>query len=155
MAIKKFTDAGFWSKVGKNARDLYRKEIFEKGRSVYGDKWWGGGYSKEYTIAKKSGTIKRSAGAFRNKVTAVLTSDTFKDFKGFIKARKDGVQLGYPTMGERVAKLRRKGKVGTLTSTDKPLPDAVTKYIKKAYHDYIRKNSKNTTRKHRKKINVF
>ena len=151
MAIKKLTDRSFWNKVGKGARDRYRKEIFERGRNVYGGKWWDGRYSQEYTIAKKSGTIKRSAGAFRNKVTAVLTSDTFRDFKGFLKARNDGVQLGYPTMGERVAKLRRKGRVGTLTSTDQPLPDKVMKYIKDEYHKYIKRNQKNTTRTHRAK----
>ena len=151
MAIKKLTDRSFWNKVGKGARDRYRKEIFERGRNVYGGKWWDGRYSQEYTIAKKSGTIKRSAGAFANKVTAVLTSDTFKDFKGFIKPRHDGVELGYPTMGERVAKLRRAGKKVTLTSHDKPLPDKVLKYITKEYNKYIKKNSKNTTRVHKLK----
>ena len=56
MAIKKFTDAEFWRKTGDKARDLTRREIFEKGKNVYGEKWWNGRYSAEYTIAKKSGT---------------------------------------------------------------------------------------------------
>ena len=151
MAIKKLTDRNFWNKVGKNARDLYRKEIFEKCKNVYGSKWWDGRYSPQYTIAKKSGKIPRSASAFSSKVTAVLTSDLFKDFKGFIKPRHNGVQLGYPTMGGRVDRLRKAGKKGTLTSTDKPLPDSVRNYITKEYNKYIKKNSKNTTRVHKAK----
>ena len=151
MAIKKLTDKVFWNKVGKNARDLYRKEIFEKGKNVYGDNWWGGRYSTQYSIAKKSGKLKGAATAFANKVTPVLTSQLFKDFKGFIKPRHNGVQLGYPTFGDRVARLRKAGKKGTLTSTDKPLPDKVVKYITKEYNKYIKRNSKNTTRRHRGK----
>ena len=146
MAIKKLTDKKFWNDVGENARDLYRKEIFEKGKNVYGSKWWDGKYSPQYTIAKKSGKIPRSASAFRSKVTAVLTSDIFGDFKSFIKPRHNGVQLGYPTFGDRVARLRKAGKKGTLTSTDKPLPDKVRNYITKEYNKYIKKNSKNRTR---------
>ena len=146
MAIKKLTDRAYWSKLGPKARDLYRKEIFDKGRSVYGDKWWGGSYSPEYKAAKKA-----YGGAFANKVTPVLTSGLFKDFKGFMKPRHNGLQLGYPTYGERVAKLRKKGRSGTLTSHDKPLPDKVLKYIKSEYHKYIKKNSKNTTRVHKLK----
>jgi hypothetical protein len=151
VAIKKLTSKEFWHKTGLEARDLYRREIFEKGKSVYGDKWWGGKYSTQYTIAKKSGKLKGAATAFANKVTPVLTSQLFKDFKSFIKSRRNGVQLGYPTFGDRVAKLRRKGRVGTLTSTDKPLPDVVMKYIKDEYHKYIKRNQKNTTRTHRGK----
>jgi hypothetical protein len=150
VAIKKLTDKQFWEKIGKGARDRYRVQIFEQGKNVYGTKWWNGKYSKQYEIAKKSGEINRSAAAFRNKVTAVLTSDLFRDFKGFLKPRHNGVQLGYPTYGDRVAKLRKKGKAGTLTSHDKPLPDSVLKYIRDEYNKYIKKNSHNKTRYHRK-----
>ena len=149
--IKRFTDKAFWRKTGKNARDLYRKEIFQKGKNVYGDDWWNGEYSRKYGEAKASGKIKRSATEFRGKVTAVLTSDLFKDFKKFLKPRHNGVELGFPTMGERVASLRKRGKKGTLTSTDKPLPDSVRNYITKEYNKYIKKNSKNTTRVHKLK----
>ena len=151
VAIKKITSRKFWNDVGLEARNRYRKEIFEKGKNVYGSKWWDGRYSPQYTIAKKSGKIPRSASAFSSKVTAVLTSDLFKDFKGFIKPRHNGVQLGYPTMGGRVDRLRKAGKKGTLTSTDKPLPDSVRNYITKEYNKYIKKNSKNTTRVHKMK----
>ena len=151
MAIKKFTDAEFWRKTGDKARDLTRREIFEKGKNVYGEKWWNGRYSAEYTIAKKSGTLPGAASAFANKVTPVLTSQLFIDFKGFLKPRHDGVQLGYPTLGDRVARLRNAGKKGTLTSSDQPLPKSVQKFIASEYNKYIKKNSKNRTRTHTKK----
>ena len=45
MAIKKLTDRQFWAKTGKNAKARYRREIFEKGETVYGGKWLDGKYS--------------------------------------------------------------------------------------------------------------
>ena len=151
MAIKKLTSRKFWNDTGKEAKARYRKFIFEQGQSVYGGDWWGGKYSPQYEKAKKSGKILRSAPAFANKVTPVLTSDLFKDFKKFLKVRNDGVQFGYATLGDRVKRMRdMKKEDGTLTSKDKPLPDSVRKYITDEYHKYIKKNQKNQTRTHKK-----
>ena len=147
--IKKITDKSFWLKTGREAKALYRKVIFEKGQNVFEKDWWNGTYSKEYEIQKASGKIKRSASAFRNKVTPVLTSDLFKDFKKFIRVHHDGVEFGFVTYGKRVKKLRDAGDKGTLTSKEKPLPDTVKNYILKEYNKYIKRNQKPTTRIHK------
>ena len=97
--IKKITDKSFWSRVGKNARDMYKDMIFEKGKTAYGTKYLNGKYSADYKV----------------------------------KSLRD-----------------RFGKKGTLTSKDQPLPDKIVKYILKEYNKYIKKNSKNKTRHHRK-----
>ena len=146
MAIKKLTSRKFWNDTGLEAKARYRRFIFEQGQNVYGTKWWGGKYSPEYTAIKKA-----YGGSFANRVTPVLTSDLFKDFKKFIKVRNDGVQFGYATRGNIVKGMRdKKGKDGTLTSKDKPLPDSVRKYITDEYHKHIKKNQKNQTRIHKK-----
>ena len=150
MAVKKTTSREFWTKLGKNVRNLYKDYIFEKGNSVYGKKWWGGRYSPQYEKAKATGSLPRQATAYKDQVTAVLTTQTQSDFEGFMKPRENGVQLGYPSMGDRVKKLRKqKGKSGTLTSSDRPLPTHLSKYIAKKYHQFIKKNSKDTTRVHK------
>ena len=142
-------DATFFRRVGPNVRDRYRDHIFKKAKDVYGKPFKK--YSKKYGEKKRANTFKRQASQYANSNAPVLTSDLFKDFKGFIKPRHNGVQLGYPTMGGRVDRLRKAGKKGTLTSTDKPLPDSVRNYITKEYNKYIKKNSKNTTRVHKMK----
>ena len=172
MAIKKLTDRSFWNKVGKNAKRKYQNYTFEGGKSVYGDKWLGGKYStrpskwvminilkehrktapKEgysYAEAKKKNLFRRQAST---KNVPILSSDLFKDFKKFLKPRHNGVQFGFATKGNVVEGLRERfGNKGTLTSTDKPLPDSVRNYITKEYNKYIKKNSKNTTRVHKMK----
>tara|TARA_R110002096_G_C14383702_1_gene705961 strand:+ start:373 stop:825 length:453 start_codon:yes stop_codon:yes gene_type:complete len=149
--IKKITDKSFWRRVGENARDRYKDMIFEKGKTAYGTKYLNGKYSADYRVAKASGKIKRSAAAYANKVVPVLTTDLQNDLDKFLKPLHDGVQFGYTKQGFKVKSLRdRFGKKGTLTSKDQPLPDKVVKYILKEYNNYIKKNSKNKTRHHRK-----
>ena len=171
MAIKQLTSRKFWNDTGREAKERYRKFIFEKGRSVYGDNWLDGKYSKRpskwvminilkehrktapkkgysYAEAKKKNLFRRQAST---KNVPILTSDLFKDFKKFLKVRNNGVQFGYATRGNIVKGLRdRFGNKGTLTSTDKPLPDSVRKYVVKEYKKFIKKNSKNQTRIHKK-----
>ena len=171
MAIKKFPDRKFWNKIGKGAKERYRRYIFEQGKSVYDDDWLGGKYStrpskwvminilkehrktapKEgysYAEAKKKNLFRRQAST---KNVPILSSDLFKDFKKFLKPRHNGVQFGFATRGNVVKGLRERfGNKGTLTSTDKPLPNSVRKYIVKEYRKFIKKNSKNQTRIHKK-----
>ena len=152
MAIKKVTSVKFWRELGKDVRDLYKDYIFEKGHSVYDGDWWGGRYSPEYEKAKSTGNLPRQATAYKDQVTAVLTTQTQSDFEGFLEPRNTGVKLGYPSMGDRVRRLRkRKPKDGALTTKDRPIPKHLSKYIAKEYHKFIKKNSKNTTRIHRGK----
>ena len=151
MAIKKLTDINFWRRTGRNARDIYKDIVFEKGKvGKTGIKYLAGKYSDAYKIAKASGKIKRSSGAYRNKVVPVLTGDLQNDFGDFLKPRKDGVQLGFPTQGHKVRMLRKRfGKKGTLTSKNEPLPNKVMNYITSEYSKYIKRNQKNTTRVHK------
>ena len=151
---------------------MIKRIIFDKGKNVYGGKWLDGKYStrpskwvminiknehrktapKEgysYAEAKKKNLFRRQAST---KNVPILSSDLVKDFKRFIKPRNNGVQFGYATRGNIVKGLRERfGDKGTLTSTDKPLPDSVRKYITNEYHKFIKKNQKNTTRYHRGK----
>ena len=171
MAVTKLSHKPFWNRVGKEARDMIKRIIFDKGKNVYGGNWLDGKYSKRpskwvminilkehrktapkkgysYAEAKKKNLFRRQAST---KNVPILTSDLFKDFKKFLKVRKNGVQFGYATRGNIVKGLRdRFGNKGTLTSTDKPLPDSVRKYVVKEYKKFIKKNSKNQTRIHKK-----
>ena len=149
---KAFASTRFWRELGKDARTLYQNYIFDEGHNVYGTKWWGGKYDKDYAIAKQGQKFKRQADDFSDDVTAVLTGDTMRDFEEFLKPNKRGFEFGYPTMGDRVASLRkRKKKLGTLTSKDKPVPEVVSKFIREEYNSWIRKNSKPTKRIHKGK----
>ena len=133
MAVKKITSKQFWRDVGKEARDRYKDFIFEKGQT-----------------AKSEGRTGNAA--YKDKVTAVLVGDLQNDFGNFLKPRNNGVKLGYPTRGERVAALRkRKGKDGTVTSKAKPLPDPIVAFIKNEYHKFIKRNQKATKRVHKKR----
>ena len=149
---KAFASKRFWAGLGRDARTLYQNYIFDEGHNVYGSKWWGGKYSPEYEKAKKAGSFKRQADDFAGDVTAVLTSDLMNDFEEYLKPFNTGFEFGYPEMGDRVKSLRkRKGKKGTLTSKDKPVPTVVSKFIKAEYSKWVRKNSKPTTRIHKGK----
>jgi hypothetical protein len=171
VAIEKLTSRKFWNDTGLEAKARYRKFIFEQGKNVYGGKWLDGKYSTRpskwvminilkqhrqsapeggysYAEAKKRNLFRRQ---FSTKNVPILTSDLFKDFKKFLKVRNNGVQFGYATKGNVVKGLRERfGNKGTLTSTDKPLPNSVRKYIVKEYRKFIKKNSKNQTRIHKK-----
>ena len=132
----------WWRSVGTKARNLYRGETFDKGQSVYGDDWAGGEYTEQYAIHKSRGTGKRQSAAHKDQVTPIYTSDTFRDLKNTkIRAKGGGVEFGFSSRGDDY----------TLTSEEKPLPDAVVKYVTNEYNKYIKKNSKGRTRHHRKK----
>ena len=149
---KAFASKRFWSELGRDARTLYQNYIFDEGHNVYGTKWWGGKYDPDYKAAKEGQKFKRQANDFSDDVTAVLTSDTMRDFEGFLKPSRTGFEFGYPTMGDRVASLRkRKNKKGALTSKDKPVPTVVSKFIKTEFNKWIRINSKPTKRIHKGK----
>ena len=145
MAITKLSHQPFWDRVGKEARDMIKAIIFNKGKTVYGGKWLDGKYSPAYTIAKK-----KYGGAFGNKVAPVLTQALVNDFGSFIKPNPNGFQLGFPTYGDRVEGFRKRfGKKGTITSEDRPMPMAVLKYVAREYHKHIKKNQTCVTRKHK------
>ena len=145
MAIKKISHKPFWDRVGKEARDMIKAIIFDKGNNVYGGKWLDGQYSPEYAIAKK-----KYGGAFANKVAPVLTQSLVNDLGSFLKPNPNGFSTGFPTKGNVVEGLRKRfGKKGTITSEERPMPMAVLKYVAREYHKHIKKNQSCVTRKHK------
>ena len=153
MAIKRVNPPeDWWHKLGVKMRNLYRQETFDADKNVYGSDWAGGKYSPEYEEYKKKGDNPHQAAAYAKRVTAVFSTATYKDLKATEpKAVKNGVEFGFKAYGDSVRSLAKRGKDYTLTSKDKPLPKKVVKEIVKRYNSYIKKNSKNTTRHHRKK----
>ena len=147
MAITKLSHQPFWDRVGKEARDMIKRIIFDKGKSVYGDTWLGGKYSKAYGAKKSANKFKRQSST---KVAPVLTGDLVNDLGSFIKPNPNGFQIGFPTYGKRVEDLRKRfGKKGTITSEDRPMPMAVLKYVAREYHKHIKRNQTCVTRIHR------
>ena len=170
MAITKLSHQPFWNRVGKEARDMIKAIIFDKGKTVYGGKWLDGKYSQypskwvminilkqhrkgspkegySYSEAKKGNMFRRQSST---KVAPVLTGDLVKDLDGFIKPNPNGFQIGFPTYGHIVEGLRERfGKKGTITSEDRPMPMAVLKYVIREYHKHIKRNQTCITRKHK------
>ena len=147
MAIKKLSHKPFWDRVGKEARDMIKAIIFDKGKNVYGGKWLDGQYSPEYGMKKSANKFKRQSST---KVAPVLTGDLVNDLGSFVKANPNGFQTGFPTRGNIVEGLRKRfGKKGTITSEDRPMPIAVLKYVAREYHKHIKRNQSCITRKHK------
>ena len=90
MAITKLSHKPFWERVGKNARDMIKKSIFDKGKNVYGSKWLDGKYSKAYGAKKAANKFKRQSST---KVAPVLTGDLVNDLGSFVKANPNGFIL--------------------------------------------------------------
>ena len=147
MAITKLSHQPFWDRVGKEARDMIKAIIFNKGKTVYGGKWLDGKYSAAYGIKKSANKFKRQSST---KIAPILTGDLVNDLGSFIKPNPNGFQIGFPTYGKRVEDLRKRfGKKGTITSEDRPMPMAVLKYVAREYHKHIKRNQTCVTRKHK------
>ena len=113
-------DATFFLRVGPNARDRYRKHIFQDGKDVFGKPFKT--YSKEYGERKRANKFKRQASQYAGSKAPVLTSDLLRDFS-LIKTTSGGFQLGFTTYGARVKHLKKMGRV--LSASNQPLPDGV------------------------------
>jgi len=147
VAITKLSHKPFWDRVGKNARDMIKKIIFDDGNNVYGGKWLDGKYSTAYGIKKSANKFKRQSST---KIAPVLTGDLVNDLGSFVKGNPNGFQTGFPTYGNIVESLRKRfGKKGTITSKDRPLPIEVLKYVAREYHKHIKKKQTCITRKHK------
>ena len=129
-------DATFFRKIGPNVRDRYRKHIFQDAKDVYG--WAFKSYTAEYGARKRADKFKRQASQYANSNAPVLTSDLLRDYS-LIKTMSNGFQIGWTTFGARVEWLKDMGRV--LTTSDKPLPDKVFKYLTTEANKYIKKGS--------------
>ena len=127
-------DTKFFLRVGPNARDRYRKHIFQDGKDVFGKSFKT--YSKEYGERKRANKFKRQASQYAGSKAPVLTSDLLRDFS-LIRTSSGGFQLGWTTFGARVKHLKKMGRV--LSASNQPLPDGVIKYLSKEARLYINK----------------
>lgn len=146
-------------KIGDNVRDNYRTHIFTKGLDVnnkkfkgystYGSKWVTmnvkdkfkknapkEGYS--YKQAKEGDMLRRQASQYKNSTAPVLTTDLLEDFGTIDDRDKNGFTMGWSISGAKIAGLAKKGRL--LTTKEKPLPDAVLKFMIKEVDMAISKN---------------
>ena len=128
-------DATFFLRVGPNARDRYRKHIFQDGKDVFGKPFKS--YTSKYGQRKRANKFKRQASQYANSTAPVLTSDFLRDYS-LIRMSSGGFQLGWTSFGARVKHLADKGRY--VTTTKQPLPEPVIKYIMKEAKRYIGKH---------------
>ena len=126
-------DKKFFTRVGANTRDKYRKHIFAKSRDVYGRAFKG--YTSEYGKAKRANKFKRQSSKYSNSKAPVLTGDLLRDFT-LIKVRDIGFQIGWAVQGAKIKWLKDLGRV--LTDDNQPLPDGIIKYIFNEVKPYIK-----------------
>ena len=138
-------DKKFYTKLGANVRDKYRKHIFAKARDVYSRAFKG--YTTEYGQRKKANKFKRQHGRSLNTKAPILTGDLLRDYS-LIKTMRNGFQIGWIKDGAKVTWLKKMGRV--LTSPDQPLPRGIIQYIQTQGHSYIKKKlGPNKTTRHR------
>ena len=134
-------DKRFFSELGPNVVNLYRKHTFDKGKD-YEDKKFDK-YSTKYGRAKRTGKLKRQSSRFKNTTSPVLTGDLYRDFK-FIKAAKDSFSFGTVAHGAKVDNLE---KLGRIIATSKRIPKHIEEFILKEAEEYVmnkmNKNFKN------------
>ena len=132
-------DRAFFAKNAANIVARYRKHIFDPAgggsgaKDVFGKSY--PSYTTKYSIAKRSGDIKRSATKFSGSTAPVLTTDLMRDFQGF-NLISSGFRFGTPTQGGKVANLAKKGRV--IATESKPLPDKVAKYVMDQADKYVK-----------------
>ena len=128
-------DREFFTKLGANVRDKYRKHIFAKARDVYSKSFKG--YTQDYKKYKSKGDNFRQDRNFANTHAPVFTGDLLRDYS-LIKTMRNGFQIGWIKDGAKVTWLKKMGRV--LTSPDQPLPRGIIQYIQTQGHSYIKKN---------------
>jgi len=138
-------DREFFTKLGANVRDKYRKHIFAKARDVYSKAFKG--YTQDYKKYKSKGDNFRQMRKYANTHAPVFTGDLLRDYS-LIKTSTSGFQIGWIKDGAKVTWLKKMGRV--LTSPDQPLPRGIIQYIQTQGHSYIKKKlGKNKTTIHK------
>ncbi len=139
-------DKKFYTKLGANVRDKYRKHIFAKARDVYSRAFKG--YTTEYGQRKKANKFKRQHGRSLNTKAPILTGDLLNDFGSHFVVKNNGVEIGWASQGAKVEWLKKLGRV--LTTSNQPLPKGIIQYIQTQGHSYIKKKlGPNKTTRHR------
>ncbi len=118
-------DKKFWTEVGPNVRDKYRKHIFRKARDVYSRAFKG--YTSSYKEFKQKGNNKRQMSEFANSHAPVFTGDLLRDFGTVYKETNNGFTMGWSTYGARIEQLAKRGRF--LSTDDQPLPTGIINYM--------------------------
>ena len=126
--------AKFFTKLGANVRDKYRKHIFDDGKDVNDDLFKE--YSDEYGEQKRANSFKRQDSKYASKISPVLTGDLMRDL-ALSKVTNTGFFIGWNVWGSKVISLNKQGR--EITTKDKPLPDSVVKFMDKKAESYIHK----------------
>jgi len=125
-------DFKFFSTVGVEVVNRYRKHIFDEGKDIDGKKFKS--YSDEYGSRKRGKKYKRQANAFANTTSPVLTGDLFRDFKLIGMPNDKGFSFGTVSHGGKVEALKKLGR--NLYRGNKVLPTPVVKYFEKQMKKY-------------------
>ena len=125
-------DFKFFSTVGVEVVNRYRKHIFDEGKDIDGKKFKS--YSDEYGSRKRAKKYKRQANAFANTTSPVLTGDLFRDFKLIGMPNDKGFSFGTVSHGGKVEALKKLGR--NLYRDNKVLPTPVVKYFEKEMKKY-------------------
>ena len=155
-------DFEFWSKVGVDIVNKYRKHIFDQGKdidgrkfkpySTKGSKWVTINVQKKfkksapkegysYSQAKKKKMFPRQSNEHAGKTSPVLTGDLMRDFKLIKGSTSDkGFTFGTVSWGSKVEWL--KGMKRNLYTGTKVLPTPIKKYFEKETKKYIDKKLK-------------
>ena len=92
-------DRKFFLELSKDVVPMFRKHTFINALDVNGKKFKG--YSTDYGISKRSGTMFRQASEFKNSTAPVLSSDLLRDYK-LQGTSSSGFKFGFATRGGRV-----------------------------------------------------
>ncbi len=125
-------DFKFFSTVGVEVVNRYRKHIFDEGKDIDGKKFKS--YSKEYSSRKRANKFKRQDSNFSNTTSPVLTGDLFRDFKLIGTPNNKGFKFGTVSHGGKVEALKKLGR--NLYKGNKVLPTGVSRYLEKEAKKY-------------------
>ena len=130
-------DFKFFSTVGVEVVNRYRKHIFDEGKDIDGIKFKPYLNEQEpnsYGKRKRAKKFKRQANAFANTTSPVLTGDLYRDFKLIGMPNDKGFSFGTVSHGGKVEALKKLGR--NLYRGNKVLPTPVVKYFEKEMKKY-------------------
>ena len=133
-------DLRFWQKINANVVARYRKAIFDPAgggsgaKDVFGKPY--PAYKSSYSVAKRTGKIKRQDEKFKGSTAPVLTGDLYKDFQ-LRKTGSSGFSFGTVAWGSTTKFLERNKRF--IATEKKALPDKVATYIMDQADKYVKK----------------
>jgi hypothetical protein len=123
----------FFRDLSYSIRKEYVKQIFNKGKDVYGRPFKG--YTTEYGKRKRGNEFKRQSTAFANKTSPVLTGDFMNDAKP--SSTSGSASVKWAAYGSRVKYLHEMGR--KVTDDRQPFPKGVISMINRKVNKEIDK----------------